>query len=111
MELISEVEGWKVIERELRTGFQLQKQTEIAREKQAEAQAKENAGKVVKAGGLELRKIASVPMLDFIQITKKYGHEAFGDDEFLADLKKRKRHLTTDFCPDRKRMRSVLRSA
>lgn len=106
MQIVSEVEGWKVIERELRTGFQLQKQTEVAREKQAENQAKENSGKIV-GKDMQLRKIASVPMLDFIQMTQKYGHEAFGDDEFLADLKRRKKHLTTDYCPDRKRMRSV----
>jgi len=109
MEIVTEVPMWKAIERELRTGFELQRQTEVARERAAAAQAAEGRGKVAAKGGMELRKIASVPSRDFFQIGAKYGNEAWHDDEFLADFKKRNDHLTTDFCPTRKRMKSVAR--
>lgn len=109
MAIVTEVPMWKAMERELRTGFQLQRETEAARERQAAAQAKEGGSRVLGKGGLEMRKLASIPARDFFQIRAKYGEEALHDDGFLGDLKKHNPHLTTAFCPDRKRMKSVSR--
>lgn len=97
------------MERELRTGYQLQRETEEARERQASKQAKDSEGKIIKGNGLDMRKIASLPSRDYFQILAKYGHGAFADNEFMADFKKRNPHLTTSYCPDRKRMKSVSR--
>lgn len=107
MEIVTQVPLWKVVEKELRTGFELQKQTELARERAAAAQAKEADRKVIMKGTLDLRKIASIPAREFFQVRQKYGEEAWHDDGFLGDFKKHNPHLTTVFCPERKRLKSV----
>jgi len=107
-EIITEVQYWKAMEREIRTGFERERETELARERAAANDAKQGAKNVV-GKDMQMRKLASIPTADFLRISQKYGVEAWSDDEFLADFRKRKRHLTTDFCPDRKRMRSVSR--
>lgn len=107
MEIVTKVPLWQVVEKEIRRGFELQRATEAAREREAAQSVKEADKKIVGKGGMELRKIASIPARDFFQIRNKYGVEALHDDEFLGDFKRHNPHLATIYCPDRKRLKSV----
>lgn len=108
MNIATEAAINKALERELRLGFELKRQTERAREIQAAHQAKVAAKHVDKETGM--RKLASVPTWEFFRVQQKYGHGVWHDDEFLRDFKKRYPHLCTDHAPGPKRMKTVLKS-
>jgi hypothetical protein len=107
MSIITEVPYWKVIEKELRTSFELQRETEAARERLASKRAQEGNGKILGKGKLELRKLATIPARDFYQVQQKYGTGVWFDNEFLGDFKKHNPHLTTIYCPERRKLKSV----
>jgi hypothetical protein len=78
--------------REMLTGEEYRRKlNERKREQQAYKDAAQMKGHRSVAG---LGKcIASIPMMEFIAISQKYGYEAFGDKEFLKDFQKRFPHL------------------
>lgn len=71
----------RALEREIRTGMQLKKEMERARELEAAQQAKEarNAGGNGPLGKL----VAVMPNWDYFRLIQKYGHKEVHSKEFL----------------------------
>lgn len=84
------------LEREIRTGFQLEKATQEARERAAAKEAATYRGVrnplMHKAG---LRHVAEIPAREYFRLHKKYGKE-FESKEFMRDFQKRFPHLSTN---------------
>lgn len=84
------------LEREIRTGFHLERATEEHRVKAAAAEAATYRGVrnplLHKAG---LRHVAEIPAREYMRLHAKYGKE-FESKEFMRDFQKRFPHLSTN---------------
>lgn len=85
--VFTEGEISKALEREIRTGFQLERERENARV----ALAKKRADQM--KGGREIpglgRCISVLPSRDFFRLIQKYGHQEFNSDEFQRYMHKK----------------------
>ena len=72
--------------KEIKTGFNLEKQTEKKRVAQATKEAKELKGKTHPTLG---KPVATIPVREFFRLTKKYGHETVHSKEFLKYYNKK----------------------
>lgn len=72
--------------KELKQGFQLEKNTEHLRVAQARKEAGELKGKTHPVLG---KPVAVMPAREFFRLTKKYGHENVHTAEFIRDYNKR----------------------
>jgi len=70
---------------EIKSGFQLEKETEHLRVAQARKQAAEERGKTHPVLG---KCVATMPAREFFRLTKKYGHEEVHSKEFLKHYNK-----------------------
>lgn len=78
--------------KEIKTGFQLERETEKAREEKAAGEAKDLAGHKPVAGlG---RCVAVMPERDFFRLVKKYGHAEVHSKNFLKYFQKEFPHLS-----------------
>ena len=83
---------FKALEREIRTGMQLKKETERYREIRAAKEAADMKGaKEIKGLG---KFVASIPAFEYFRLRQKYGHEEVASDEFTRDYQKRFPHLS-----------------
>lgn len=71
---------------EIKSGFQLEKETEHLRVAQAKQQAAEERGKTHPVLG---KCVATMPAREFFRLTKKYGHEEVHSKEFLQYYNKK----------------------
>jgi len=71
---------------EIKSGFQLEKETEHLRVAQAKKQAAEERGKTHPVLG---KCVATMPAREFFRLTKKYGHEEVHSKEFLQYYNKK----------------------
>jgi hypothetical protein len=81
------------LERELRTGFQLEKEQERFRLMAAKQEAQE-----VRNGGNNMRdmkQVAAVPARDFWRLVQKYGHDEVHSKSFIRHLHKTNPSLKT----------------
>mgnify|MGYP003120294245 FL=1 len=72
--------------REIKTGFNLEKQTEQKRVAQATKEAKELRGKTHPVLG---KPVATMPAREFFRLTQKYGQETVHSKEFLKYYNKK----------------------
>jgi hypothetical protein len=72
--------------REIRTGFEREKQTEKARTDIAKKEAQELKGTTHPVLG---KPVAVIPHRDFFRLTKQYGHETVHSKEFLKYYNKK----------------------
>jgi len=72
--------------REIKTGFNLEKQTEQKRVAQATKEAKELRGKTHPVLG---KPVATIPAREFFRLTQKYGQETVHSKEFLKYYNKK----------------------
>lgn len=83
----------KAVERELRTGVQLKKETERQREIEAEHQAKMmRASKTLPGVG---KHVATMPAWEFFRLKQKYGYDEIHSKEFLRYYQKKFPALAT----------------
>ena len=68
---------------EIKSGFQLEKETEHLRVAQARKQAAEERGKTHPVLG---KCVATMPAREFFRLTKKYGHEEVHSKEFYNTI-------------------------
>ena len=71
---------------EIKSGFQLEKETEHLRVAQAQKEAQDLRGKCHPTLG---RPVATIPARDFFRLTKKYGHDQVHSKEFLKYYNKK----------------------
>jgi|TARA_A100000171_G_scaffold48854_1_gene56921 hypothetical protein len=71
---------------EIKSGFQLEKETEHLRVAQAKKQAAEERGKTHPVLG---KCVATMPAREFFRLTKKYGHEEVHSKGFLQYYNKK----------------------
>ena len=76
---------------EIKSGFQLEKETEHLRVAQAKKQAAEERGKTHPVLG---KCVATMPAREFFRLTKKYGHEEVHSKEFLQYYNKKFQDLS-----------------
>ena len=76
---------------EIKSGFQLEKETEHLRVAQARKQAAEERGKTHPVLG---KCVATMPAREFFRLTKKYGHEEVHSKEFLQYYNKKFKDLS-----------------
>jgi len=72
--------------KEIKTGFNLEKQTEQKRVAQAAKEAKELRGKTHPVLG---KPVATMPAREFFRLTQKYGQETVHSKEFLKYYNKK----------------------
>ena len=72
--------------KEIKTGFNLEKQTEQKRVAQATKEAKELRGKTHPVLG---KPVATMPAREFFRLTQKYGQETVHSKEFLKYYNKK----------------------
>jgi len=72
--------------KEIKTGFNLEKQTEQKRVAQAAKEAKELRGKTHPVLG---KPVATIPAREFFRLTQKYGQETVHSKEFLKYYNKK----------------------
>ena len=72
--------------REIKTGFNLEKQTEQKRVAQVTKEAKELRGKTHPVLG---KPVATMPAREFFRLTQKYGQETVHSKEFLKYYNKK----------------------
>jgi len=72
--------------KEIKNGFNLEKQTEQKRVDQARKEAKELRGKTHPTLG---KPVATIPARDFFRLTQKYGQETVHSKEFLKYYNKK----------------------
>jgi hypothetical protein len=72
--------------KEIKTGFNLEKQTEQKRVAQATKEAKELRGKTHPVLG---KPVATIPAREFFRLTQKYGQETVHSKEFLKYYNKK----------------------
>ena len=77
--------------KEIKTGFNLEKQTEQKRVAQAAKEAKELRGKTHPVLG---KPVATMPAREFFRLTQKYGQETVHSKEFLKYYNKKFPELT-----------------
>lgn len=82
----------RALERELRTGLQLKKETERYREAQAAKEAAQMKGSREIPGLGKF--VATFPEWEYFRIRQKYGHEEISSTEFTRDFQKRYPHLS-----------------
>jgi hypothetical protein len=82
----------KALERELRTGLQLKKETERYREIRSAKEAAELRGsREIKGLG---KFVASIPAWEYFRMRQKYGHDEVSSREFTRGFQKRYPHLS-----------------
>jgi hypothetical protein len=72
---------------EIQTGWQLEKETEKARETEAERDAR--AFKNMKSIGSMGKMVAAIPSRDYFRLTEKYGADEVKSKEFLRYFQKK----------------------
>ena len=72
--------------KEIKTGFNLERQTEQKRVAQAAKEAKELRGKTHPVLG---KPVATIPAREFFRLTQKYGQETVHSKEFLKYYNKK----------------------
>jgi hypothetical protein len=72
--------------KEIKTGFNLERQTEQKRVAQAVKEAKELRGKTHPVLG---KPVATIPAREFFRLTQKYGQETVHSKEFLKYYNKK----------------------
>ena len=77
--------------KEIKTGFNLERQTEQKRVAQAVKEAKELRGKTHPVLG---KPVATMPAREFFRLTQKYGQETVHSKEFLKYYNKKFPELT-----------------
>jgi len=70
---------------EIKSGFQLEKETELERVKIAKKEAHEQKGKTHPVLG---KCVATMPAREFFRLTSKYGHDQVHSKEFLKYYQK-----------------------
>jgi len=84
----------RAIERELRTGFMLEKQLEKFRVEGAAEEAAE-VRKHGQRANAPFKQVAAVPARDFWRLVKKYGHDEVHSKDFIRYLHKKMPELKT----------------
>lgn len=89
--IFSQGEISKALEREIRTGFQLEREREKYRVQGAQKRADQFRG-VKKVGELG-RPVSVMPSRDFFRLVQKYGIQEVSSDKFIQYFQKKFPHL------------------